>query len=103
MKQFEIYKNPNPSASRRRPYLVVLQSDLLSVVETVVVAPLATLERTKPISRLTPIVDLDGLKHALMVHELAAIPRGILKRCVGSAASKRDEILSALDLVFLGF
>lgn len=103
MKQFDIYRNPDAVAARRRPYLVVLQSDFLNVVETVAVAPLALLERTKPISRLTPFVDVAGTKHILLVHELAAIPRGTLKRHAGTAAAKRDEILSALDLVFLGF
>ena len=103
MRQFDLYRNPDQASARRRPYLVVLQSDLLTIIETVVVAPLALLSRSKSAPRLTPIVEVGGVDHAILVHDMAAIPRSQLKRPVGTAASKRDELLAALDLVFLGF
>lgn len=103
MKQFDIYRNPDPKTARGRPYVVILQSDFLSIVETVVVAPLASAVRAKPIVRLTPILEVAGVHFALYVHDMAAIPRALLKRKVGSAAVKRDEIVAALDLVFQGF
>ena len=41
MKQFDILANPFPRRRERQPYLVALQSDLLSnTLDTVVVAPL---------------------------------------------------------------
>jgi len=103
MKQFDVYRNPDAKAARIRPYVVILQSDFLSIVETVVVAPLASAVRAKPIVRLTPLLDVAGVQYAIYVHDMAAIPRALLKRKVVSAAAKRDEIVAALDLVFHGF
>lgn len=103
MRQFDIFRNPDAASARRRPYVVVLQSDLLSGVGTVVVAPLALPERTNAVSRLTPIVDVAGSRHVMLIHDLAAIERRVLKRTVGTAAAMRDEILAAIDLVFIGF
>jgi len=103
MKQFDIYRNPDTQSARRTPYLVVLQSDFLSVVESVVVAPLVPLARRKPVARLMPIIAVAGIDHVLLAHEMAAISRALLKRPAGTAAPARDEIIAALDLVFLGF
>jgi hypothetical protein len=103
MRQFDLYRNPDTASAKRRPYLVVLQSDLLTVVETVVVAPLVPLARSKSAHRLTPVIAIGGVEHAILVHDLAAIARSQLKRAAGTAVSKRDELMAALDLVFIGF
>ena len=86
-----------------RPYLVVLQSDFLRAVETVIVAPLAPMDRGKFIVRLTPMIDLGGKQYLIMIHEMGAVPRSMLKRTAGSAMLQRDEIASALDFLFSGF
>lgn len=103
MRQFDIFRNPDAASARQRPYLVVLQSDLLNVVGTVIVAPLAPASRFDPVARLTPTFAVGGTDYLIMTHDLAAIPRKVLKRPVGTAESKRDQILAALDLIFLGF
>jgi toxin CcdB len=103
MRQFDICRNPDPASARRRPYLVVLQSDFLSNVDSVVVAPLAPTARTKPVARLTPVTVVAGTEHSLLVQEMGAVPRQALKRVLGTMASQRDEILAAIDLVFIGF
>jgi toxin CcdB len=103
MRQFDLFRNPDAASARRRPFLVILQSDLLNVIDTVVVAPLAPASRTKLVPRLVPVINIAGVDHAILVHDLAAIARSQLKRPMGTAASKRDELLAALDLVFLGF
>jgi toxin CcdB len=103
MKQFDLLRNPDIVSARMRPYLVVLQSDFLSIVDTVVVAPLALPSRVKPIARLTPMVVVGSSEYVIVTSELAAVPKSALKRVVGSAAAKRDEILAALDLIFVGF
>jgi len=103
MRQFEIFRNPDTVSARSRPYIVVLQSDFLSGVGSVVVAPLAPAARVKPLVRLTPKIPVGNSDYVVMMHELAAIPRKVLKRSVGTAASKSDELVAALDLVFVGF
>ena len=103
MKQFDIYRNPDLQSARRRPYLVVLQSELLKVIDTVVVAPMAPRERVQLVPRLMPTVEVSGVDYAILVHELAAIARAQLKRPIGTAESERDALLAAIDLVFVGF
>jgi toxin CcdB len=44
MAQFDVCRNPNPASARRIPYLLDVQSDLLSGLATRVVVPLATPE-----------------------------------------------------------
>lgn len=102
-KQFDIYRNPNPKTVRLAPYVVVLQSDFLNVVDSVVVAPLVSTTKIAVVPRLTPVLALSGQDYALLVHQMAAQPRNALKRVIGSASSLREEILGALDLVFVGF
>lgn len=103
MRQFDVFRNPDSASARQRPYLVILQSDLLRDVSTVVVAPLALSSRFPPITRLTPTIAIAGNEYVILTTDIASIPRKALKRGVGTAAAKRDEILSALDLVFVGF
>jgi hypothetical protein len=48
MKQFDLFANPFPRSRERQPYLVALQSDLLSrSLDTIVVAPLETADSGK--------------------------------------------------------
>jgi hypothetical protein len=39
-RQFDIVRNPDPEDVSRRPYLLILQSDLVSGLRSTVVAPL---------------------------------------------------------------
>ena len=60
MKQFDIHANPFPRSRERQPFLVALQSDLLSrSLDTVVVAPLEAADTGKFADRLNPRVTVD--------------------------------------------
>jgi len=103
MAQFDIHRNADPSTRALFPYLVDLQADLLSSLNTRVVAPLATTRALpKPASRLNPAFVIDGRTLALSTPELAGVPRAALGPVVGSAAGRRDELIGALDLLFKG-
>jgi toxin CcdB len=103
MRQFDVLRNPDPASARSRPYLVVLQSDLLQVMETVVVAPLARSRGVAPVKRLTPTVEVAGRGYLIMTHELAAVARSELKTPITNVAVLREQITSAIDLIFFGF
>jgi len=45
-RQFDVVANPDPIDAAHRPYLVILQSDLISDLTSTVVAPLVTPART---------------------------------------------------------
>jgi toxin CcdB len=102
-RQFDVVVNPDPIEAVQRPYLVILQSDLVSGLTSTVVAPLVVRERMKGAQRLNPILPVDGREYWLATHELFAVDQRMLSGRVATLANQRDAIMSALDFVFLGF
>ena len=90
--------------------VVVVQSDLLGALASVVVAPLIALDGTgqgasgyRPASRLNPVFAVEGRPHALATEFLAAVPVAVLGPRLGSLAHEADAITAALDMLFSGF
>lgn len=103
MAQFDVYRNADPETRRWAPYLVVLQDDLLSDLDTVVVAPLVDAEHFgRPITRLNPLFDVATRRYILSVPELAGISKHDLTEKVTTLLPERDAIIAALDLLFTG-
>ncbi len=104
MAQFDIYSNPNPRSRRTVPYLLDVQSDLLSGLSTRVVAPLVRAsEIKKPATHLNPHFVVRDTKVVMSTAELAGVPSEALGEIVGSLKSRRDEIIAALDFLITGF
>lgn len=101
MAQFDLHRH---ARSKRYPYLIDLQSDLLRDLASRIVAPLmpAAHLRGTPIRRLNPVAVIEGVEHVILFQELAAFPAGELGDVVDTLASRRDELVAALDLVFTG-
>jgi toxin CcdB len=101
MPQFDVYRNPRGGAY---PYLLDVQAEMLARLSTRVVVPMTKLKRSgpKPITRLNPMVRLEGADYVLVFQELAAIPRSALGDVVTSLAPQRDELVAAIDLLFTG-
>lgn len=104
MSQFSVYKNKNPKTRSTYPYLVDVQTDLLSGLGTRVVAPLVkrTASAKQPIKNLMPVVSVDGQEFIMMVQLLAGIPSRELGTPVGSALQHRSEVVAALDFLITG-
>jgi toxin CcdB len=102
-RQFDVVANPDPLEAAHRPYLVVLQSDLVSGLTSTVVAPLVPREQMKGARRLNPIVPVEGHEYWLATHELFAVDQRILRGKVATLEGHRDAIIAALDFVFIGF
>lgn len=104
MKQFDIHANPFPRSRERQPFLVTLQSDLLSrSLDTVVVAPLEAADSGKFADRLNPTVTIDEKSFVLIAQELVTVRRSLLGEPRGSLGHDRDKIIAALDMLFTGF
>jgi toxin CcdB len=101
-RQFDVVANPDRSEAAQRPFLVVLQSDLVSLKSTIV-APLVTHEQMKGAERLNPIMSIEGREYWLATHELFAVDQRMLRGTVASLAEQRDAIIGALDFVFTGY
>lgn len=105
MSQFAVYRNNNPKSKTAIPFLVDVQSNLLSELGTRVVIPLFQKKssRVKPLTKLTPELQINGKKFILMTPQLAGISIKELGDVVGSLSQHRSEIVAALDLLITGF
>lgn len=105
MAQFAVYHNNNPKSQSEIPYLVDVQSDLLSDLDSRVVIPLYTKKSlsTKPMTRLTPELQLEGKKFILMTPQMAGISVKELGEPVCEITKNRNEIISSIDLLITGF
>jgi toxin CcdB len=101
-RQFDVVANPDASDAPHRPYLVILQSDLVSGLRSTVVAPLVVREQLAGAQRMNPIFSVHGKDYWLAAHELFAIEQRILKNAIASLSDQHDAIMTALDFVFTG-
>jgi toxin CcdB len=103
MAQFDVFANPIAATRRAYPLVVALQSDFAQYAREQIVAPLVP-QASMPnvISRMTPIVALEGSKHLVLVPALTGMRASDLKGRHGSLASARSELLAAIDFLFFG-
>lgn len=104
MPQFSVYKNKNAATKARVPYLLDVQSDLLSELETRVVVPLyaATAMKGNALTVLTPRLEVEGKELVVMTPQLAGISRKELGVEVDQLNDQRDLIIRALDFLITG-
>ncbi|WP_166835949.1 CcdB family protein [Rheinheimera pleomorphica] len=104
MAQFTAYANSNPVTHEQYPYLLDIQSELLSELKTTVVIPLspADLVGTISLSRLNPALTLNGEQLIAMTQDLAGIDRRQLGAVADDLSTYRSEIIAALDFVISG-
>jgi len=103
MVQFDIVKNRKKRNDVE--FLINLQSESVSLLDTRIVAPLRRADNfeDKMISNVHFSLTVNGESYIAFISELAAVPTNILGECVGNAENCRTEIISAIDLLFTGF
>ena len=104
MPQFSTHRNRNAQTKSLFPLLLDIQSDLLEDLPTRAVIPLtqssgATL---KPLSRLTPIIKVEGKAYIVLTYQLATIAKTALGPVVSDASPDRGVIVAALDFLISG-
>lgn len=82
--------------------VVDLQTDLIGIDASRVVAPLREAGRYVAFPGLTPKVNFDGAPWIVRVQELAAVPGSELRNRAGSLAVHRDALKRALDILIDG-
>ena len=102
-RQFDVVANPDAADAAHRPFLVVLQSDLVSGLRSTVVAPLVPRDQMSGAERMNPVFAIGDAEYWLATHELFAVEQRMLKQRVASLAEHHDAIMAALDFVFAGF
>jgi len=99
MARFDVYKNPDGAG-----YLLDIQADLLSHLNTRVVVPLLSLSSApKPARGLNPIFRIAGKDYAMVTQFMAAVPTTVVRTAVTNIEAQRNEIVAAIDLLMQGF
>ncbi|MEZ5753854.1 MAG: CcdB family protein [Paracoccaceae bacterium] len=96
MAQFDVFRLKNGM------FVVDLQTDLIGLEASRIVAPLREAGRYAAFPGLTPKVEIDGTVWIVRVQELAALPGAELRDFVVSLSSERDGLKRAVDILFDG-
>jgi len=94
--QFDLYRLDDGQL------VVDLQTDLIGIDASRVVAPLREAGRYTAFPGLTPPVVIDGITWIVRIQELAAVPGSPLREPSGSLAAHRDALKRALDILIDG-
>lgn len=104
MVRFDVYRNELANSSKRFPYFLTVQSDLLQDLVTCVIVPLGrpAIVGGRLVQTLAPELDVGGERYVMYTPELAAVPTTMLRKRVANLEVQRDTILRALDFLFSG-
>ena len=100
--QFDVFVNPSTRGTEGRPYVVVVQANILRALHQRLVSPLVVENELKPLGRLNPAFEIEGRRVYLQPLELAALPTRSLQKHVANLEEFRYQIISAIDLVITG-
>ena len=105
MAQFDVYHNTNAATRGRTPYILDLQSDVMSVLPTRLVCPirLRSALGTDPIERIHLLVTVENEECVVFLSELTAVPAGIIGGRLSSLQRFRQDIVAGIDLLITGF
>jgi hypothetical protein len=101
-RQFSVYRVKGLKADSAVDLAVVLQEDTLSHLSTRIVAPLVPIPKGFEVERMTPAVDIDGVRYMVAMHLLTTVPIRSLGTLVASLADQDRELKNAIDAVFFG-
>ena len=96
MPQFDVYRLSGGQL------VVDLQTDLIGITASRVVAPLRPVGRYAAFPGLTPEVRVEGAGYIVRVQEMAAVPGTELRERVANLGDDRDAIKRALDILIDG-
>ena len=101
MAQFSVYKNENAKSNKEYPYLLNVQNDILSSLDTCMIVPLSV--TMKPIKHLNPVFEIEGKSLVMSTTQMAGIDRTMLNKEVSNLEAFRREIIDAIDFMIVGF
>jgi toxin CcdB len=103
MARFDVRANLNRVTRVRVPYLLELQADMLSALDTCLVAPLVPAADFGPAAtRLNPGFRIGNRNFVMDTALMAGVPRKLLGEGVVSLTHRSGEILGAVDFLVSG-
>jgi toxin CcdB len=102
--QFDVYDNPSPRMRDQYPFVIDVQSNLLSSLATRMVVPLAvtSLAAKELPQRLCPVFTVRRKYLMLVPFEAAPLDKRLLKTEVSSIRDRASDIIAAMDAVMSG-
>lgn len=99
-----MYENLNPNSRQTYPYLIDVQTTLLTDLETRVVIPVALKSKFGKgiIKNLNPLITINKKEYVIITQQISGIPSRQLGSSVCDCLSLRQEILSAIDFLITG-
>jgi toxin CcdB len=103
MARFEVRANRNRATRPRVPYLLELQADMLSALDTRLVAPLVPAAKFGlAATRLNPAFRIGNRSLVMDTALMAGVPRKLLGERVVSLADRSIDIIGAVDFLVSG-
>ena len=101
MARFDVYRHPDAKQRVTTPFLLDVQNEYISGLQTRVVLPLRSAERVAiPLRDLNPALEVEGVSVILDAAAIGAVPLSMLKSPVGNLRAQAHLIVSALDALF---
>jgi toxin CcdB len=94
----------NPASKNVYPYLLDVQSPLLSSLETRLVIPLAAKRKfdKEIIKNLNPVIKAENKEYVVLTQQMAAIPCKSIGAVVCDCLSSRQDVIAAIDFLITG-
>ena len=98
MARFDVYRHPDAKQRVTTPFLLDVQNEYISGLQTRVVLPLRRAERVAiPLRDLNPALEVEGVAVILDAAAIGAVPLSMLKSPVGNLRAQADLIISAME------
>jgi len=99
MAKYDVFANPAGEG-----FLLDVQTDLLSDLNTRVVVPLLPASRAPmPAARLNPVFEIGAEPYIMVTQFMAAVPVGVTKTAASNLEDEFEKITTAIDMLFQGF
>ena len=104
MAQYQIYENLNPNSKHTYPFLIDVQTTLLTDLETRIVIPVVLKNKFSKgiIKNLNPIIVINKKEYVIITQQISGIPSKQLGSSICDCLTSRQEILAAIDFLITG-
>ncbi len=102
IRQYDILANPDRLLAKTIPYFIVLQSDVLMPLATIIVAPLSAWPSPKALTKLNPTLVIGKQEFYIEMQSLAAVPAKRFRDVKRNASEMHEACVAAIDLMFTG-
>jgi toxin CcdB len=102
--QYHAHRNRDTASQKRYAHVLEVQSGLLQGLATRVVLPMRPLKEypSKPIARLNPIFQIDGIDYIVIAQQISVMPAKAIGASVADFSAQQHIIVSAVDCVLSG-